>query len=197
MKTKAAFALFFSCFLQLSQARTQQSEPKPAEYWFRGYGFEKLPEVVQWIRQFDAEWDKLVKKEERAQMLRQVGRIASATAELKLHCDEAVTLLSKGADVIPEIDALKETVHRLRYRMADLSTNLGGGVGNDGLAIAEQFDNFMQTRDTALSNAHRALERVRPEDRAEATEYLKKAAVLARDAHEALVGFIYRHQEND
>ena len=125
--------------------------------------------------------------------MRQLKEIASDTAELKLHCERAASLLQTSADVVPEIEALERTVVELQDRMTHLSTDLGGDVGKGGLAIADKFQTFMHARAGLLSEARERLEANRPEDRVAAAQYLTRAAVLARDAHEALVPFINDH----
>jgi hypothetical protein len=194
MKSRTVFILIFSFLLCAPRSEAQkETQQNKAAAWFRGYGFQNLPEVVQWIRRLDTEWEKLVQDEQRAQMLRQLEKIASATATLKLQCDNTVSRLRTDAEVIPEIDALQATVADLRVQMTKLSTDLGGDVGKDGLAIASQFDTFMMTRAGILNEARQRLKANSPEDRAAAAEYLAKAAGLARDAHEALVLFINQH----
>jgi len=195
MTTIAAFILLFSCLFYPSQADAQKATPQTgtAASWFSEYGFEKLPEVVQWIRQLDTEWDKLVQAEQKAQVLRQLNKIASATAELELQCQKAVSLLQSDADVLPQIRTLEMTVAQLREEMTRLSTNLGGKLGIEGFQIADQFDTFMGERAANLSKAHQILEANKPEDRVAAAEYSKKAALLAREAHEAVVLFINEH----
>ena len=195
MKTIAVLVLMFVCLLDLSRANAQDTTrgTETIVGWFSDFGFQKLPEVVQWIRRLDAEWEKLVLDEQRAQILRQVKQIASTTAELELGCVKSVSLLHSGNDVIPEIETLEETVFQLRERMTRLSTDLGGDVGKDGLDIANNFESFMRARSGLLSEARQRLSANRPDDRAAAGDYLTKAAVLARNAHEAIVLFIKGH----